>query len=125
MLGSMASRPTVSLRTETGLAVCERCVVADRPLARLRGLLGRRDLPAEEGLWIRPCASVHMLFMRFATDVLFLDRQDRVVRVVERLRPWRLASARGARSAIELRAGEAARRGVAVGDRVVASPAGP
>src|SRR4051812_12549724 len=110
--------------TAEGHAICERCLVADRPLARMKGLLGRRDLPAGEGVWIRPTASIHMLFMRFAIDALFLDREGVVVKIVPSLRPWRLASSARARSVIELREGEAERRGVRLGDRLELRAAG-
>jgi hypothetical protein len=56
--------------------------------------------------------------MRFPIDVVFLDRDLRVVGVASELAPWRAAGRRGARAALELAAGEAARRGVAEGDRL-------
>ena len=92
--------------------------LADRPLSRMRGLLGRSGLPAGEGLLLRPAPSIHTAFMRFPIDALFLDRELRVLEVVEGLRPWRMASKRGARAVLELSAGESARRGVSVGDRL-------
>jgi len=107
-----------AVHTTEGSAVCERCLVADRPLARMKGLLGRRDLPAGEGVWIQPTTSIHMAFMRFAIDAVFLDRDGVVVKLVPRLRPWRMASSRHARSVIELRAGECERRGLRLGDRL-------
>lgn len=102
----------------SGGVVCERCLVADRPLARMKGLLGRADLSAGEGILLRPASSIHMWFMRFPIDAVFLDADGRVVRVVAGLRPWRLAAARGARSVLEIAAGEAARRGVIEGDEL-------
>jgi uncharacterized membrane protein (UPF0127 family) len=110
---------TKTLRRVDGSAVCERCLVADSPLLRMRGLLGRRDLPAGEGVLLRPAGSVHTLFMRFAIDVVFLDRDGCVLRVAEAVPPWRFAGARGARAVLELRAGESARRGIDVGDTLV------
>jgi uncharacterized membrane protein (UPF0127 family) len=101
-----------------GSVVCARCVVADSFLTRLRGLLGRRELPPDEGLLINPCSSVHTWFMRFPIDVLFLDRDLRVVRVAADVRPFRLRWGRGARQVLELAAGEAAERGIRVGDRL-------
>jgi uncharacterized membrane protein (UPF0127 family) len=92
--------------------------LADRPLSRMRGLLGRSGLPAGEGLLLRPAPSIHTAFMRFPIDALFLDRELRVLQIVERLRPWRVASKRGARAVLELSAGESARRDVRVGDRL-------
>ena len=107
-----------ALLTQDGRTVCEHCAVADSPWPRMRGLLGRRELPREEGLLIEPTWSVHMFFMRFAIDALFLDRDGVVLRVAEGLAPWRMASHRGARSVLELAAGEAGRRGIGVGDRL-------
>jgi uncharacterized protein len=64
-----------------------------------------------------------MWFMRFAIDAVFLDREGNVLRVVERLRPWRVAGCLGAKSVIELPAGECERVQLAAGDRVVVRPA--
>lgn len=85
----------------------------------MRGLLGRRDLPHGEGILLRPAASVHTFFMRFAIDVVFLDENGLVLRVVPNLRPWRVAARRGASAVVELAAGESARRGIAPGDRLL------
>ena len=119
----MSSGPSVvTVQTAYGVTVCERCLVADRPLARMRGLLGRPELPAGDGIWIRPTNSIHMLFMRFAIDAVFLDRDDVVVRIVPSLRPWRMATCRRARSVIELRTGECESRRIKLGDRLVVAP---
>jgi len=105
--------------------VCERCLLAETALTRMRGLLGRRDLPSGEGILLKPASSVHMAFMRFAIDAVFLDRELRVVRIATDLKPWRAAGARGSKSVLEIAAGEAARRGLTTGDRLVvdSSPA--
>jgi len=95
--------------------VCEQCTVADRPHTRLRGLLGRPDLPAGEGLLLRPTPSVHTWFMRFPIDVVFLDRELRVLSISHELKPWRVAGQKGARAVLELPAGEARRRGIDTG----------
>lgn len=99
-----------------GTTVCEHCVVADRPLARMRGLLGRAALDSGEGLLLAPAGSVHTHFMRFQIDVVFLDGDSRVVGVRDSMRPWRMTLRRGAKAVLELRAGEARRRGLQVGD---------
>ncbi len=85
--------------------------------ARLRGLLGRRP---PRPLLLAPAASVHTCFMRRPIDVVFLDAELRVVRVVRGLRPWRLAAAVGARAVLELPEGEAA--GLDAGDRLGLRP---
>ena len=110
----------VALRREDGTIVCERCLLAETALTRMRGLLGRRELPSGEGILLKPASSVHMAFMRFPIDAVFLDADLRVVKIAADLRPWRMAAARGAKSVVEIAAGEAARRGLSVGDRLVA-----
>src|SRR5881227_2523543 len=109
---------TVSLRTTEGRVVCERCMVAETPLARMRGLLGRSGLESGEGLLLRPASSVHTFFMRFAIDVVFLTPDGDVVKVASNVRPWRAVGARGAKAVVELAAGEADRRGIRAGERL-------
>jgi uncharacterized membrane protein (UPF0127 family) len=106
------------IRRPDGTPACHHCVVADTPLSRMRGLLGRSELEEGEGLLLRPTNSVHMFFMRFPIDVVFLDRELAVRKIVERLRPWRMAGCRGARAALELPAGTAGRTGITVGERL-------
>ena len=116
---------SVALRREDGTIVCERCLLAETALTRMKGLLGRRYLPPGEGILLMPAPSVHMAFMRFAIDAVFLDRDMRVVKIAADLKPWRAAGARGSKHCLEIAAGEAARRGLTVGDRlsVESSPA--
>ena len=57
---------------------------------RAKGLIGTKDLLDGEGMLILGCNAVHTFFMSFPIDVTFLDREDRVVRVVRNVRPWRL-----------------------------------
>ena len=100
--------------------MASRAEKAESHWARLVGLMGRRVLPEGGGLLIRPCSSVQTTFMRFAIDVVFLDRDGQVVKIVPELKPYRGAfGGRGARSALELPAGAAAHCGIAVGDRLV------
>ena len=110
----------VAIRREDGSIVCERCVLADTALTRMKGLLGRRELRSGEGILLKPGSSVHMAFMRFPIDAVFLDRDLRVVKIAVDLQPWRVAGSRGAKAVLEIPAGEASRRGLTVGDRLVA-----
>jgi uncharacterized protein len=115
----------ITLLDDDENVVCERCRVADAFLLRLRGLAGRRRLPAGQGLLFPRTRSVHTHFMRFAIDVVFLDDEDRVVHVVPRLRPWRLAASRNARAVLELRAGQAEKRRLRVGTKLRRAAARP
>jgi uncharacterized membrane protein (UPF0127 family) len=89
--------------------------LADSIWTRGRGLLGRRGLAPQEGLLIRPCSSVHTWFMRFAIDVVYLDADGCVTKVVPDLKPWRFSWGRGANMVLELPSGEAARQGIVPG----------
>ena len=106
-----------------GTEIAESLEVAESFGGRLMGLMGRRELPAGEGLWLRPASSIHMLFMRFPIDAVFLakpgvDGGRRVVTVRRVLRPWTgvVWWARGADGCLELPAGTAAASGTTVGD---------
>ncbi len=107
-----------------GVRLARRVAEARGALARMRGLLGRRELAAGEGLWLRPCRQVHTFFLRFAIDVVFLDRELMVVGICRGLKPWRLSPFfLRARSALELSAGAA--RGLRPGDRLAPGRAWP
>jgi uncharacterized membrane protein (UPF0127 family) len=108
----------LTLRREDGTVVCDRCTVADSPVTRLRGLLGRDGLEQGEGLLLRPASSIHTFFMRFPIDVVFLDRALVVVGIADSVDPWRATSQRGAKAVLELPAGESSRRGLTVGDQL-------
>jgi len=63
--------------------------VARTLFERMRGLIGTKRLPPDEGMLILRCNAIHTFFMSFPIDATFLDRQDRVVKVVRNIRPWR------------------------------------
>ena len=98
--------------------VADRVSVAGGLWSRFWGLMGRSALPAGAGLLLTPCSSVHTFFMRFPLDVVFLDRDRQVVKVVSALKPWRTALGGGGRDALELNAGEAERTGIEPGDQL-------
>ena len=106
-----------------GTAVAESLEVAESFGGRFMGLMGRDGLAPGAGLWLRPASSIHMLFMRFPIDAVFLARPGadggrRVVAVRPALRPWTgvVWWARGADGCLELPAGPAAASGTTVGD---------
>jgi hypothetical protein len=82
----------------------EPTIVVAHAVARLRGLVGRREWPANVALEIPRCRSVHTFGMRFALDLVWLDADRRVVRVDRGVPPWRVRWCRAARSVLELRA---------------------
>ncbi len=106
------------LNVSKGTVVAEDVAVVRTFWGRFRGLMLRRGMASGEALLIEPSASIHTAFMRFPIDVVFLDRQKRVVKVAADIRPFRAALSRG-HSALELNAGNAGRASIEEGDRLV------
>lgn len=120
MAGSLRLR-----RTGDDAVVCHRLMLGESFLQRFLGLMGRASLPEGEGLYL-PTSSIHMMFMRFPIDALFLaspgvDGVRRVVGMRDHLPPWRgvVLPIRDAEGVVELPAGTLGRHGVRLGDEVV------
>lgn len=97
----------IVLNTTKNTQLGDRVELAGTAGTRNKGLLGRDGLDEGEGLWIKPCEAIHMFFMRFAIDAVFIDRKKKVTKVARNLKPWRLAASLRAHSVIELPAGTA------------------
>ena len=106
-----------------GSVIAERARVARSMNDRMVGLLATPEVLPGEGLLIERTSSIHMFFMRYAIDVVFVDRSGRVTMTVSRLRPWRVIWwARGARDCLELRAGALDDTGTQRGDQLLFEP---
>lgn len=93
--------------------------VADNFIARLKGWMLKVPGPGD-ALLIRPCSSVHTFFMRVPIDVVFLDRDGKVVHIIENLKPWRLSPwVRGSCMVLEMPAGAVQRSGIKLGNLLV------
>ncbi len=98
---------------------CGSVEIADTFLARLTGLLGRKGLPADTGLWLHPSNGVHTFGMRFAIDAIALDSEMKVIGLYRDLRAWRIAATKeGTRSVLELPAGHIDASGIALGEMI-------
>ena len=113
------------MNDRTRSAVALEVDVAATRATRRRGLLGRESLGENEGLLLTPCKAVHTVGMRFAIDVIFIDRDGRAVRIVPALAPWRIAMSARAKAVIELAAGTAAASDIRIGDMLYLAPAPP
>jgi uncharacterized protein len=111
--------PPCRLReVESGRVVVARMEVARSLWKQTIGLLGRKELPADGGMWLEPCNSIHTFGMQFAIDVLFLDRAGEVLRAIRDVKPWRVClPVWGARAVVELPAGTVAMRNIRPGNR--------
>jgi uncharacterized membrane protein (UPF0127 family) len=83
-------------------------LVADNPVTRIIGLMFRKAPPLDsDGLLLEPCNSIHTFFMRYALDIVFLDRKNEVVKILRNLKPWRMTLIYfKARKTLELPAGK-------------------
>jgi uncharacterized membrane protein (UPF0127 family) len=114
---------TVTLhRTGTGDCIAGPLEVAQTEWQRMVGLLGRDDLPRGRGMVLEDCFAIHTFFMRFAIDVIYVDRAMRVRKVIQGLKPWRMSASLGAAAVIELGAGTLDGSDVATGDALELRP---
>lgn len=101
------------------LTLCPNIEVATSMWDRTRGLLGRKSLSSEEGLWIKPCSSIHTYFMQFPIDVAFVDKNLRVTKIHTHVKPWRLVcSLLQSDSVFELSAGSLNSEKIEIGDEL-------
>ena len=104
--------------------MAERAFNANNPLTRFKGLLGTSSLSAGagvpfDGLYLDPCNGIHMFWMTYAIDALFLDKELVVVAVVDSIKPWAVSKVyKEARTVLELPASSLAGGGTAVGDQI-------
>ncbi len=122
------AKPEADLRISNltrQVELASRVEVAGHGAKRRKGLLGRDRLPAGEGLWIVPCEAVHTFGMRFAIDLVYLDRRMRVKKVKSNVPPWRLSACLSAHSVIELASGTICSTRTKAGDMLEVSAASP
>lgn len=110
--------PLINKNRNTCLA--HTVTIADTFFTRLKGLLGKAGLPGGHCLILKPCRSVHTMFMKFPIDLLFLDKDNRVVGIISNLTPFKMTGIiKGSRLAVELPAGTIASTGTVTGDTVI------
>ncbi len=108
----------VTIRTSAGTTLAQHCIVARSAYSRMIGLLAHKSLPTGEGLLLEPCNQVHTFFMGFAIDVIFLAKDNTVLRTSE-MKPWRLSPLIWrARKIVELPAGTLRQHPVNAGERL-------
>ena len=99
--------------------ISEDAVFASTPLSRMKGLLGRGSMRPHEAMILQPASSIHTVFMRFSLDVAYLDRENRIVKVVRDLVPFRFSFARRSRTVIEMAGGTFSDLELEPGDELV------
>jgi uncharacterized membrane protein (UPF0127 family) len=112
-----------AVHERTGKVLAEDLELATSFVALTAGLMFRRELEPGRGLWLNPCNGIHMMFMRFPIDAVFLDSKERVRKVYRRLPQWSgmVWFVWGARSVLELPSGSTADIELQRGDQIVIS----
>lgn len=88
-------------------------------LERLRGLLAKPELEQDQGLIIAPCSSVHTIGMGYPIDIIFLDKDWTIVKIVDSLKPWRLVASKAASMVLEMTGGSAQRLNLDTGQTLI------
>jgi uncharacterized membrane protein (UPF0127 family) len=101
-----------------GRVLADRADIADTSAKRRTGLLKHTGLEPGEGLWIAPCEGVHTFGMKFAIDVLFLNKKKKILKVRPNMVRRRMALSLRAHSVLELPAGTIEATGTAKGDQL-------
>jgi uncharacterized protein len=104
------------VNTRTGQVIASNARLAADIKSRSVGLLGKKEIGPDEALIIRPCSSIHTLFMRFKIDVIFIAKDGTVRKIIHSMPTWRFAASRGARDTIELSSGSLLAHDILVGD---------
>jgi hypothetical protein len=105
-------------RAQNKILLWPKTLCATTFFTRTKGLLAHKNLSADEALFIRPCNSVHTLGMAFSIDVVFLDKQQRVLKIIHDLKPYRMAICRKADAVLEVAANSVARYELKTGDQL-------
>ena len=110
---------TEIMNVTRNICLAKKAHIAQTPWKRVVGLLGRKALPEEGALVIKPCNSIHTFFMAFTIDVLFLDPQNKIVKAIKNMSPNRLSPiVWTSKMVIELPAGRISQTRTQIGDRL-------
>lgn len=111
--------PVKIINVTRNTVLAESCMLAGTFYTRFKGLLGKKNLSPGTGLMIKPCNSIHMFFMRFPIDAIFISEENTIVYIIENLKPWRFSPIiRNSAAVVELSAGKVKTTGTKVGDSV-------
>lgn len=105
------------LNASTKTLLADQALIAKNPAERMKGLLTRKQLSPGEALIITRCQSIHMMFMKFSIDVLFVDRHNTVVGLVKKIKPFQISPIFWKSDyAVELPAGTISEKRISIGD---------
>lgn len=107
------------INQRSGQVIAENILYANSMYKRFIGLMGKNEINHNEGVFLTPCNSIHMMFMKFPLDIIFLDRKNKVIHITENIKPWQISRiVFKAQSVLEVMAGKARETDLQVGDKI-------
>lgn len=108
------------LNSRNNKILAEECRIAFTFKSRFFGLMGKSNLSQGSGLHIIPCNSIHMFFMRMPLDIIFLNKDRKIVYLIEDIKPWRVSKIiKKAHSVLELPVGSIKTSESIIGDEII------
>ena len=102
----------------SGLCISSSVFAPETFVQRARGLLGKSIMNQDEGMILYNCSSIHMIGMRFSIDVVYLDSNMVITKLVESIKPWRFSFCRKANHTLELAVGSISNAQLKVGEQL-------
>lgn len=105
------------INTNNNQIIGNKISYANTPYRRFIGLMGKKSLEDGEGIFLTPCNSIHMMFMKFPIDIIFLDRKNKILHITENIQPWKISRiVFMAQSVLELPVGTVQKTQTKIGD---------
>lgn len=102
---------------ETNALIADNIGLANTMITRFVGLMNKKKLEDNEGILLTPCSSIHMMFMKFPLDIVFLDKKNKVIKIIENIKPWKISPVVFmAQSVLELPSGTVSKIGLKIND---------
>lgn len=102
------------------IVIVEKLQIADNFWQRLKGLIGKKEFKDGEGLYLTPCSSVHSFWMRFPIDVVYLDKESKVIYIIENMKPCQMGKViKRAASVLELPTNTIKNSGTSINDKLL------
>lgn len=110
------------VKSHSGKTIVDSLKIADTFFTRFKGLMGTKELREGEGLLIKPCNGIHMFWMTYSLDIIFLDKDDKVVHLIEGIKPWKVSPiVEKSKMVLELPVGTIKKYSIKLGDTIYIS----
>ena len=109
----------MTVKNQYGKTIVEDLKIADTFYTRFKGLMGTKELKDGNGLLIKPCNGIHMFWMVYSLDIVFLDGNCKIVHLIERIKPWKMSPiVKDSKMVLELPAGTIEKFNIEIGNTI-------